>query len=141
MNSQPVVSDTSGFVSLANSSDSNHVRAKAVSVSIQEQHLSLIVPGEVITETVNVLGKKINHEMAERVGKSIIESSAFTIIETTPEIRKMAFKIFSKQPSSVSFTDCLVMAIADFYDTIRIFGYDDAFRKNGYLRIGVDDQT
>jgi predicted nucleic acid-binding protein len=32
----------------------------------------------------------------------------------------------------VSFTDCVVMAVADTYGTKRIFGFDEAFTKNGY---------
>jgi predicted nucleic acid-binding protein len=32
----------------------------------------------------------------------------------------------------VSFTDCLVMAVADRFGTKVIFGFDEVFRKNGY---------
>lgn len=136
----PVVVDTSGFISLASETDSNHARAIAGSVSIQEQNLPFVVPGEVITETINVLGKKINHGTAIKVGKSILDSSAFTIIETTTDVRRLAFKKFQTQAASVSLTDCLVMAVADTYDTKIIFGYDEVFRKNGYIRFGLDDQ-
>jgi hypothetical protein len=34
---------------------------------------------------------------------------------------------------SVSFTDCMVMATADHYGTRLIFGFDEVFRKNGYV--------
>ena len=135
-----VVADTSGFVSLASITDSNHKIAALGSVSMQEQNLSLIVPGEVITETINVLGKKISHDIAIQVGKSILDSSSFTVVDTTTDIRKVAFAKFQKQASSVSFTDCLVMAVADAYGTKYIFGYDAIFRKKGYVRFGIDDQ-
>ncbi len=117
MMKSPVIADSSGFVSLVSATDSNHVRALAGSVSIQEQHLPFIMPGEIITETVNVLGKKVSHDIAVRVGKSILESSDFTIVETSTNIRKEALVKFSSQPASVSFTDCLVMAMADAYNT------------------------
>jgi len=135
-----VVADTSGFVSLASITDSNHKIAALGSVSMQEQNLSLIVPGEVITETINVLGKKISHDIAIQVGKSILDSSSFTVVDTTTDIRKVAFAKFQKQASSVSFSDCLVMAVADAYGTKYIFGYDAIFRKKGYVRFGIDDQ-
>lgn len=136
----PVVADTSGFISLASVTDSNHSLAVSGSVSIQEQHLPFIVPGEVVTETINVLGKKMSHAVALQVGASILESPAFTFVETTDAIRKQAFGKFKAQASSVSYTDCLVMAIADAYDTKSIFGYDDVFRRKGYIRFGLDDQ-
>ncbi len=39
---------------------------------------------------------------------------------------------FSTQPGSVSYTDSLVMAVADTNDTPLIFGFDEVFEKNGY---------
>ena len=39
---------------------------------------------------------------------------------------------FARQPASVSFTDCLVMSLADRVGTKLIFGFDEVFRKNGY---------
>ena len=62
----------------------------------------------------------------------------FIIAETTLEVRIEALEKFQKQPKSVSFTDCIVMAFADEYETREIFGFDDAFRKNGYIRFGID---
>lgn len=64
----PVVADTSGFISLSSVTDNNHNRAVQGSISIQEQSFLFIVPGDVITETINVLGKKVSHEAAEAVG-------------------------------------------------------------------------
>ena len=32
----------------------------------------------------------------------------------------------------MSFADCLVMAFAKHYQTPYVFGFDDAFTKNGY---------
>ncbi len=136
----PIVADSSGFVSLASGTDSNHALAVAGSVSIQEQHLLFIIPGEIITETINVIGKKIGHAHAMRLGRGILDASALTIVETTAEVRNRALELFEKQASSTSFTDCLVMAVADAYDTRLIFGYDEVFRKNGYIRFGLDDQ-
>jgi predicted nucleic acid-binding protein len=34
---------------------------------------------------------------------------------------------------SVSYTDCIVMVVATGSKTKEIFGFDDAFGKNGYL--------
>lgn len=135
-----VVADSSGLVSLASGTDSNHRLAVAGSVSIQEQKIPFIIPGEVITETINVIGKKISHTEALRVGGSILESPEFIMVETTANVRGRALELFEKQASSVSFTDCLVMAMADAYNTKFIFGYDEVFRKNGYIRFGLDDQ-
>lgn len=134
----PIITDTSAFVSLASVSDNNHRLALKVSEDLTLTNRSAIVPGEIFTETVNVLGKKINHKTAIETGKKIFESEAFIVIETTTAIRSDAFEKFKSQPESVSFTDCLVMAFADAFHTQDIFGFDKAFKKSGYRRLGVD---
>jgi predicted nucleic acid-binding protein len=42
---------------------------------------------------------------------------------------------FAELPQSVGFTDCLVMATADEYETSDIFGFDKQFADAGYTRI------
>jgi predicted nucleic acid-binding protein len=75
-----------------------------------------------------------------KAGNLFLQSEVFTVIDTTPTMRNSALALYDKQPASVSFTDCLVMACADEYKTKLIFGFDSAFRKNGYTRLGLDDQ-
>ena len=133
-----VVVDSSALISVFSPKDSNHEVAKKLITGFRNHKTSLIVPGEVFSETVNVFGKKANHEVATRYGSFILATDEYTLVETTYSIRKNAFDKFQKQPKSVSFTDCLVMAFADEYETKEIFGFDNAFRKNGYVRFGID---
>jgi predicted nucleic acid-binding protein len=46
-----------------------------------------------------------------------------------------AFKKFETLPNAVSFTDCIVMAVADDYGTPDIFGFDKQFQDAGYHRL------
>jgi hypothetical protein len=46
--------------------------------------------------------------------------------------RKSAVLMLS---ASVSYTDAVVMAVADEYETQKIFGYDEAFANCGYENI------
>lgn len=133
-----VIIDSSSLFSLFSPQDSNHQLAKKLSSKFEEQNSSLIVPGEIFTETINVFGKKIDHQFAVKYGVFILKKDDYNLTETTYKIRQNAFEKFQKQPKSVSFTDCLVMAFADEYETKEIFGFDDSFRKNGYIRFGID---
>lgn len=136
--SSTIILDTSAFLSLGNINDSNYQKATTISKQIEKGKLSIIVPGEIFTEIVNVVGKKTGHQAAILQAKKILSSASFTITETDSNIRVNALEKFQKQPQSVSFTDCLVMAFADEYETKEIFGFDEAFRKNGYIRFGID---
>lgn len=133
-----IIGDSSAFVSLASTLDRNHALARKISIEIKESKRDLILPGEIFTEVINVIGKKIDHKTAVRQGEEILNSKELIIEDTTPKIRHLAFERFKTQPKSVSFTDCLVMAFADEYDTKEIFGFDKIFKKNGYTRMGID---
>ena len=133
----PLILDSSAYISLGSISDSNYHRAQGISQTIQEAGRSIIVPGDVFTEIINVVGKKGSHRRAVIQGQQLLSSDVFTIVEATPKIRREAFDIFKKQSESVSFTDCIVMATANHYETKEIFGFDEVFRKNGYIRFGI----
>lgn len=135
---KPVIIDTSAFISLGTITDSNYKRAQNVSIHIKEQNRTIIVPGDIFTETMNVVGRKVGHKAAIMQANDIFLDQSLTIVEMTSQVRQNALDKFRTQPESVSLTDCLVMALADFYDTKEIFGFDRAFRKNGYIRIGID---
>lgn len=136
--SKKVIADTSGLISLISKDDINHKKALSISKEFMGIEGLIYIPTEIFAEMLNVLGKRLNHEAGINAARKIEEYPLFLIVDTTHEIRRQALKKFHKVPQSVSFTDYLVMAYADFYETKDIFGFDDAFRKNGYIRFGID---
>jgi predicted nucleic acid-binding protein len=58
----------------------------------------------------------------------------FVLIETRPYFLA-ALKKFKGQSEAVSFTDCIVMSVADYYGTKDIFGFDKQFEEAGYHRL------
>lgn len=130
-----IIVDSSSLVALANKKDSTHKRAKAIITKFKDA-LQVVIPTEVFAETLNIIGKKVGKFIAVNVGEKLLLSDLFDIVESTHQIRIAALKKFKNQPRSVSFTDCIVMAFADAYGTKEIFGFDETFTKNGYVRIG-----
>lgn len=137
----PIIADSSALVSLALSNDSNHKLAVRLAGQIEKNNKTLILPGEIFAETINILGKKVSKEIAVFTGNKILKSDLFQIIESSNAQRLLAIEKFQKQPRSVSFTDCLLMILADHFDTKDIFGFDEIFKKNGYVRLGIDKRT
>ena len=126
-----IIADSSGLISLFIQTDENHAKAVAMSQRIAKKATPILVPGEVFSELVNILGKKFGHEKAATAAESIMESPIFIIEETAEKIRWSALEKFKAQSASVSFTDCIVMATADAYKMKEIFGFDKAFLQNG----------
>jgi predicted nucleic acid-binding protein len=92
---------------------------------------AVIIPSHVFSELMNVLGKKLGHQVAIPIGRQVISDPTYLIVESDKELTQ-ALERFSHQSSSVSFTDCIVMVVADRVGTKLIFGFDEVFRKNGY---------
>ena len=138
MTNSPIIADSSALVSLASITDSNHQLAISLSNQLTKTNRQLVIPSDVFAETINTLGKKVSHNMAFGTASEILKSDSSIITEANPTIRQNALDKFQNQPESVSYTDCIVMAFADEYETKEIFGFDEVFRKNGYIRLGID---
>jgi len=122
-------------VSLATVTDQNHLPATQAATSLREASRPIILPADILVETVNVLGKKSGHETALRAAAGLLHpGSQFILIETRPYLIA-ALEKFKKQPQAVSFTDCIVMTVADDYGTKEIFGFDKQFEDAGYRRL------
>src|SRR5688572_30030234 len=127
-----IIVDSSGLISLVVESDSNHGAAVAIANDLVGAEGKALVPGEVFAETLNILGKKFGHEYAAGTVQAVLESSAFVIVPTSDVSRLDAVEQFRTAPATVSFTDCLVMNVADEYGTKDIFGFDKQFEEAGY---------
>lgn len=135
-----IIADSSALFSLFIDTDDNHKRAIKIKGQYLKQGGLIVIPSKVFSELINILGKKFNHKAAVFAAKTVLDSKTFTIENTLETTRSIALEKFENQPESVSFTDCLVMSLADFYDTKEIFGFDESFKKNGYIRIGIDEK-
>src|SRR5919199_4462625 len=107
----PIIADTSGLVSLATDTDQNHEPAATAAAKLRKAARPIILPFDVLVETVNVLGKKSGHETARKAASELLHpESQFLLIETGPYLIT-ALEKFKDQPSAVSLTDCIVMSV------------------------------
>jgi predicted nucleic acid-binding protein len=132
---QPIIADTSGLISLATDTDQNHKPATKAATTLREASRPIILPADVLVETVNVLGKKSGHTTALKVAAELLRPGGqFILIETRPYLIT-ALNKFENESPAVSLTDCIVMAVADDYGTKDIFGFDKQFEEAGYTRL------
>jgi predicted nucleic acid-binding protein len=132
---QPIIADTSGLVSLATDTDQNHEPATKAAAKLHKTARPILLPFDILVETVNILGKKSGHEIARKAANELLHpESQFLLIETGPYLFT-ALEKFKDQPPAVSLTDCIVMSIADDYGTKEIFGFDKQFADAGYTRL------
>ncbi len=119
-----VVADTSGLYSLISETDTNHAAALRATEQFHQQAATLLLPYDVYAETINIIGKKHGHDQAVAVAH-YLTSPTFVMFDSSHEARRNALDRFAVLPQSVSYTDCVVMAVADEYHTKQIFGFDE----------------
>jgi predicted nucleic acid-binding protein len=133
-NERVIVADTSGLVSLFSPEDRNHSEAVNAAQRLRYEHRDILIPAEVLVEFLNVMGRKAGHAMALA---AVIELTLpFLVLnESSPLLDSPALFKFKEVGEAVSFTDCLVMTVADEYGTKDIFGFDKQFQDAGYNRL------
>jgi predicted nucleic acid-binding protein len=127
-----IIADASGLVSVAIATDTNHRSAVAAATELAGKHSLVVIPSEIFAETINILGKKFGHARALQTAQTLLDSSDFLVIDTEEGTRLDALGLFENTAPGVSFTDCLVMATANKYETREIFGFDNVFGRKGY---------
>ena len=107
-----IIVDSSGLISLIVESDSNHGKALAIANQFVGSQGKALVPAEVFSETLNILGKKFGHEYAAGTVQAVLESSAFAVVPTSDVSRLDAVDQFRTAPAGVSFTEVFSPAAA-----------------------------
>jgi predicted nucleic acid-binding protein len=127
-----IIADTSGLISLFFPSDHNHEVAVQAANRLRNDHKDILIPAAVFVEFLNILGRIAGHKAALA---AVAELQPPFLILNEQSNNPQALQKFEVLPQSVSFTDCLVMAVADEYATPDIFGFDKQFEEAGYHRL------
>ena len=136
MSSKPVILDSSALIAEINLAYSLHEQAQAINDVLSQTQREVILPYEVFAEALNIFGKKVGRSEAASAGKALLARHVSGILRILPSSETILTAALDLLPTAKgknpSFIDCLVMVSADHYQTREIFGFDDAFAKNGY---------
>ena len=133
-----ILVDTDAFVALYNREDPNHIRARSVSASIVEEGSHPLLSVFSYGESITVISQKVGRDYALQYIDDIEKGNAF-IFEADRQLLKKGGEVYRNQRSkNASFTDCVNMAIMEQEEIREIFSFDRIYRKNGFIRIGID---
>lgn len=128
-----VIVDTSALISLLSEDDSLHEQAVTLATQLRHKNQLLIIPAEVLAETLVVLRPRVGKEKTVAIGTELLSSPEITVVPTQQQTLHQTLTKLMETTGGPSYIDCLVMATADEYQTTQIFGFDAAFDKNGYV--------
>jgi predicted nucleic acid-binding protein len=127
------------LIAQLNVKDLWHQKANTISELIERTNRKVILPAEVLAETLNRIGNNIGRQDAVLAGNALLERNEtgdILITHTNTDILTATLTLLKSvrepQDKRTSFVDCLVMATAAFYETREIFGFDAVFGKNGF---------
>ena len=129
------VFDSSGLVSLVKPDDQMHGEAVSILEAMIAHGWRLLLPYEVLAESLDTIGKLAGKQSAVKVGEAILDQYAaqeLAFVQNEPHVATRALHRLKSATGSPSFVDCQVMSYADEHRTLYIFGFDATFRKNGY---------
>ncbi len=130
-----IIFDSSGLISLVKTDDFLHEKAIIVAKILTSDGWKVLLPYEILAESLNTIGKLISMKSSIKVGDAVLEQYAtkeLAFIQSEPHIVTNALMIAKTATGTPSYIDCLVMALADEYRTQYVFGFDATFKKNGY---------
>src|SRR5256885_15132232 len=86
-----------------------------------------------------MVGKKQGHAKAYEVGQFLSKTAPFLVIDSSPAAREQALSRLLTLSASVSYTDAVVMAVADEYETQKISGLTRHL-QTAAMRVSPDGQ-
>jgi predicted nucleic acid-binding protein len=134
-----VILDSSALIAQINLNDLWHKKADETAGFIAQTNRQVILPSEVLAETLNRIGNNVGRQQAYLAGKALLARDAtgdILLAQSNPNLLAASLELLKTvqeaQDKRPSFVDCLVMASANLYDTREIFGFDAIFVQNGY---------
>ena len=138
MSSVKFLIDADAIVSLKNPDDSGYEWALNTLKKIRHVESIVYLSSFAYGEALTVISMQMGLRMALTVD-DLIQESEFVMIDVNETFRRQGLKWFAKQTSKNSrFTDCVNMAVMEKYGVSKVFSRDEHYKKNGFVRLGID---
>lgn len=120
--------------------DADFNKAANIDAVVVQENQTVLLPFEVLAETLNIIGKKFGKAAAVTAGHALLARDAngdIGLIPSEVSTIERALELQITASGGPSYIDCLVMAHACEQQTTYIFGFDATFQKNGYKLPGL----
>lgn len=122
-----VVIDANVLIAARLSRDQNHERGEAISQAIDQGSLpTAYVLSDVLEEVINYLQARAGHDIAIETLDAVIESSGFSLRQTTKSDFDTGRSLFRRY-ESLSLTDAVIVALMQREDIEYLYSFDDGF--------------
>ena len=128
-----VVVDANVLIAARLSGDQNHERGAAITQAVDQGSLpTAYVPSDVLHEIVNYLQAKAGHDVATKTLDAVIESSGFSLKQTTKSDFETGRSLFRRY-EPLSLTDAVIVALMQRKDIDYLYSFDDEFDSVSWI--------
>lgn len=121
------VVDANVLIAARLSRDQNHDRGTVISDAIDQGNLpTAYVLTDVLEEVLNYLQARAGHEVAIETLDALLESSGFSLLETTKNDFSAGRSVFRRH-ESLSLTDAVIVATMQRKEIEHLYSFDDGF--------------
>ena len=125
--------DTGAFIAKYVRQDSHHRRARRAWGEIEKNRIRCYTSNFVLDEILTLLGRRAAYVFAADRGRSLLHSSALTILRPDADDEEKAVEVFAKfADQQVSFTDCVSFVLMRRNRLERAFTFDRHFASAGF---------
>lgn len=122
-----VVVDANVLIAARLSRDQNYERGKAITDAIDQGTLpTAYVLSDVLEEVLNYLQARAGHDIATETLDALIESSGFSLTQTTKSDFDAGRSLFRRY-ESLSLTDAVIVATMQRKEVEYLYSFDDGF--------------
>lgn len=122
-----VVVDANVLIAARLSRDQNHERGDAITQAIDQGRIpTAYVLSDVLQEIINYLQARAGHDVATETLDGIIESSGFSLRQTSKSDFDTARSLFRRY-ESLSLTDAIIVATMQREGIEYLYSFDDGF--------------
>ena len=128
-----IITDEDAIVALANENDSNHKKAKEISVKLDVLNAKVMVPVTALSEALTALKRKLDRVDLVKDIVDQCKSNQIPTIGISEDIIPPAISFFEIDFSKKdTFFDAVIAAMAQKYSADAIFSFDTWYRKKGF---------
>jgi len=122
-----VVVDANVLIATRLSRDQNHERGKAITQAVDQGVLpTAYILSDVLEEVINYLQARAGHNVATETLDAIIESSGFSLIQTSKTDFSAGRSVFRRH-ESLSLTVSVIVAVMQRKEIDYLYSFDDGF--------------
>lgn len=139
MASTAVFVDTSAFFALEYARDQHHVAAQAIFSRMRQRPCPLITTTLVLSESVNLLHRRVDAAHAVEFGQRLLNSQHIEIVAVDAGLLGRAWDEFRRHAAAgVSLVDCISRIVLRDRNIVHVFAFDQHL-QTGSARLLVDE--